>query len=72
MPLYEYYCHQCEEGFEVVRSHGDGADCPKCHSTAERRFSTFSFRFSNPFPVRGNIAGDGEGFTRKIISHKEV
>ncbi len=68
MPIYEYYCPQCKEVFELICPVGEDGHCPTCDLKAERRFSPFSFRFSNPFPVRGNIAGDGEGFTTKLIS----
>ena len=69
MPLYEFYCSRCKEEFELLRPLGDDeALCPQCNLKAERRYSPFSFKFSNPFPVRGNIAGDGEGFTQKVIS----
>ena len=40
MPIYEYRCEECEEGFELfVRSLSQQADptCPKCGSPKVRR-----------------------------------
>jgi putative FmdB family regulatory protein len=45
MPLYEYYCPQCETRFELLRSMGrsdDPATCPNGHRGAERVLSVFS------------------------------
>jgi len=45
MPLYEYYCPQCETRFELLcpmrRSNGT-ATCPKGHAGAQRVLSVFS------------------------------
>ena len=72
MPIYEYYCPQCEERFELLCSVGDDeVSCPQCGLKAERRFSSYHFTFSNPFPVSGNIAGDGEGFITKHMGKEE-
>ena len=51
MPIYEYYCRQCERDFEVIRpvSRSDEpADCSACGSPAERQLSNFAFK-SNTF-----------------------
>ncbi len=45
MPLYEYYCPQCETRFELLRPMGrsdDPATCPSGHQGAERVMSVFS------------------------------
>jgi len=45
MPIYEYRCSGCNSKFELLRSvskASEGADCPRCHSSAERILSTFS------------------------------
>lgn len=45
MPLYEYYCSQCETKFELLRpmSRSDApAACPNGHQGAERVLSVFS------------------------------
>ncbi len=73
MPLYEYYCPQCGK-FETMKAieHSERAKCTHCNSESKRVPSTFNFKFSNPFPVRGNIAGDGEGFTTKYLRNEEI
>jgi len=45
MPLYEYYCPQCETRFELLRPMGrsdDPAICPNGHQRAQRVLSVFS------------------------------
>jgi putative FmdB family regulatory protein len=45
MPLYEYYCPQCETRFELLRpmSRSDhSATCPNGHEGAQRVVSVFS------------------------------
>jgi len=45
MPIYEYRCSSCNSKFELLRSlskANEGAQCPRCHSPAERILSTFS------------------------------
>jgi len=45
MPLYEYYCPQCETRFELLRSMSrsdDPASCPSGHEGAQRVLSVFS------------------------------
>ena len=45
MPLYEYYCRQCEDKFELLRpmSRSDEpATCPRGHEGAERALSVFA------------------------------
>ena len=45
MPLYEYYCSQCETRFELLRSmsrSNDLATCPNGHEGALRVPSVFS------------------------------
>jgi len=45
MPLYEYYCAQCETRFELLRpmSRSNGpATCPNGHKGAQRVLSVFS------------------------------
>ena len=48
------------------------ARCPNCNGEAKLAMSGFAFKFSNPFPVRGNIAGDGEGFKSKYMRNEEI
>ena len=45
MPLYEYYCPQCETRFELLRPMSrsdDPAACPNGHDRAQRVLSVFS------------------------------
>ena len=52
MPVYEYTCHQCRKGFEVVRKMQDyrePAYCPVCHTLGNRVLS--------PAAVRGDYEG---------------
>ena len=45
MPLYEYKCPKCELRFEQLRSMSqcdEDAQCPQCHSSAQRVLSTFA------------------------------
>jgi putative FmdB family regulatory protein len=45
MPLYEYYCPQCEMRFELLRPMGrsdDPVTCPNGHEGAQRVLSVFS------------------------------
>lgn len=43
MPLYEYYCENCDNVFESLRSIADSekrAQCPKCGGMADRIMPT--------------------------------
>ena len=43
MPLYEYYCDNCDNMFEALRSitqSDQPANCPKCRSDADRIMPT--------------------------------
>ena len=45
MPIYEYFCPQCNLKFELLRSlsqPSQNAPCPHCHNDAERVFSSFA------------------------------
>lgn len=51
MPIYEYYCANCNTEFEALRpaSKADElVDCKTCGQPGERQLSTFSFK-SNTF-----------------------
>ena len=51
MPIYEYYCADCNFDFEVMRSVSqldDPANCEKCGKQAQRQLSNFAFK-SNTF-----------------------
>lgn len=66
MPLYEYYCSECQETFEVLQSMGAGSEglsCPHCGAEeVEKQFSAFAV--STPVTSGGGGAcGGGSGFT---------
>ena len=62
MPLYEYRCSECGEGFELIRRFQDAdrdLTCPQCESQrVERQISSFISRLG----VTPNC-GSGRGFT---------
>ena len=51
MPIYEYYCTNCDEEFESMRPVSrmdEPAPCAACGQTGQRLLSNFSFK-SNSF-----------------------
>ena len=51
MPIYEYYCAECDAEFELLRPVSkatESAPCAACGQPGERQLSTFSFK-SNSF-----------------------
>ena len=51
MPIYEYYCYECANEFQLLRTFAqadEAAPCPTCGKGSERQLSTFSFK-SNSF-----------------------
>ena len=47
MPIYEYYCTNCGQDFEMIRpvsQSGDPAPCGKCGNPGERQLSNFAFK----------------------------
>ena len=51
MPIYEYYCANCNIEYETIRpaSQADSpVPCKSCNQPGERQLSTFSFK-SNTF-----------------------
>ena len=51
MPIYEYYCSQCDLDYELIRAvsrSDEPAPCSKCGQPGERQLSNFAFR-SNTF-----------------------
>ena len=50
MPIYEYFCPNCEQDFELLRSvsQADGeARCPTCKAIGARTMSKFACRSSD-------------------------
>ena len=62
MPIYEYFCSECDTKFEQLRplSQSDQpADCPKCHQSARRKMSTFACFSASLGGVPKTIPGTG-------------
>ncbi|KKN70393.1 hypothetical protein LCGC14_0430880 [marine sediment metagenome] len=72
MPLYDYLC-ECGHKYEELKPFKDRNHslCFLCHSEARLIPSTFAIISHNPFPVSGNVAGDGEGFKTKYMGKEE-
>ncbi len=61
MPIYEYFCPQCNLKFELLRPLNQSdeiASCPRCHNGAKRMLSSFAFSSKgaeeSPTPISGN------------------
>lgn len=55
MPLYEYKCNHCSNGFTLLQSLKETKQfsaCPKCSSLSERVISSGSFRFKHGSPTQ--------------------
>jgi len=62
MPLYEYYCHVCDQKFELLRPMsraGEAATCPAGHADAERLISVFSALAKSADGDVSSVAGSG-------------
>ena len=60
MPLYEYWCPDCRQSFEIRRSMTDTAstvDCPVCHGGSVQRVFTPIAAFSASGGQRTAIGG---------------
>jgi len=60
MPLYEYYCSQCETRFELLRPMSRSDDltsCPNGHEGAQRVLSVFSAVSKGAAGETASIAG---------------
>lgn len=75
MPLYEYYCRDCNGVFELLRpakQAGDDQPCPECDADAKRiisrEFAAFIFRDGMPrrLPDRGTYWHLGQEVKRPI------
>jgi putative FmdB family regulatory protein len=56
MPVYEYYCQQCNGVFEALRPMREAAlpvPCPACHRDGQRIMSSFmAFTYRDGYPRR--------------------
>ena len=75
MPLYEYYCDDCNGVFELlrtVRQAGDDQPCPECDGDSKRiisrEFAAFIFRdgMARRLPDRGTFWHLGQEVARPI------
>ncbi len=51
MPVFNFFCHDCEESFEdLVQGKKETADCPKCGKDVQKQFTPVktSPRFIGP------------------------
>ena len=56
MPIYEYYCAECDTEFDLMRpvsQADDLAPCEACGDPAQRQLTTFSFK-SDTFSAPGS------------------
>lgn len=54
MPLYEYYCSECDLKFDLLRKMsevGKSAPCPSCHNKADQVPSAF-YHYNQPTYIR--------------------
>jgi putative FmdB family regulatory protein len=68
MPIYEYYCDNCQKKFEVIKGteERESNPCPSCGRECKLMPSKFTHYWFNPLTV------DGEGFTSKRMRHEEL
>ena len=60
MPIFEYVCKECRNGFEALIFGKQKAECPKCHSkNLEPQLSVFavSAKGSSASPSAGSACG---------------
>jgi putative FmdB family regulatory protein len=67
MPIYEYYCPQCQKRFEVMKGMEErkSNSCPLCNRNCKLMPSNFLWKLFNPFTA------DGEGYTERVVSKGE-
>jgi putative FmdB family regulatory protein len=71
MPIYEYFCPQCNLKFELLRSlsqPSQNAPCPHCHNGAERMFSTFASPSKGTEEISTQIGGGSPCSTCSAMS----
>jgi putative FmdB family regulatory protein len=62
MPLYEYYCRDCESTFEKLRpvsASDQAADCPAGHTGAARTLSLIATLRKDSGPLPEAMGGGG-------------
>jgi putative FmdB family regulatory protein len=66
MPIYEYYCKDCRNKFELLTTYTDsevGVECSKCHGSNVRKlFSVFARTRGGEANFDDSDFGDGDDF----------
>ena len=60
MPIYEYYCPECDAKFDLLRRISqvdEPGECPDCQHMAKRVLSAFSCRTITPAGKVAPVAG---------------
>ncbi len=56
MPIYEYVCKECRNGFEALVRGSTVPECPSCHGTTlEKQLSVFSASVQTAFGAAKSI-----------------
>ena len=64
MPIYEYFCLDCEFKFELLRSASQSTEkaaCPRCQKSVERVLSSFACFTKNDSGVTSAVGGSSCG-----------
>lgn len=79
MPLYEYACPNCGEGFELIQKFSDPPEaiCPSCGQPAERQLSAPAIQFKGSGwyvtdYARKQAPSDGKGESKPDAGTKEA
>jgi putative FmdB family regulatory protein len=71
MPLYEYFCEDCQKDFTLLQSANVNKDktvCPECHSNEVRhQFSTFSSKIQGRSPFAKQRPATEDDYPNKDI-----
>ena len=63
MPIYEYYCSECDCHFEMIRPVSEsklGSPCPQCGVEAKRELSSFSHYCMTPYDAPERRRDEGQ------------
>ena len=63
MPIYEYKCNNCHEGFEILQKHSDPplAKCPSCSGEVNKLISQCTFHLKGTGWYATDYARKGGG-----------
>ena len=76
MPVYTYRCRKCGVLFDKLFLSFDQeklktAECPECHATATRDYSTHRFSMAGSGPYAGELAEDSEEYREMHYYEKQ-